>query len=187
MAGFFTVVQALPFVQQGVSLYTGALGSELGYHDSRASQAQALSELQTRQDQQLQNLEQQAALERQSIAADAAESERKRRTALKKAVSRQRANFGASGLGASGGSSGEAVLLGLFQESEAERVERENSDNLRLSSIDQSLYNQRRLNLIQRTQLLERQRIGDASRGLDRFNSLFDFGVGALRFGARPF
>src|SRR5688572_11584877 len=61
-----------------------------------------------------------AASEKEKLALESAEDARKRREALKRATSKQRATFGAQGLEASDGS-GEAVLLGLFSESDAER------------------------------------------------------------------
>jgi len=121
-----------------------------------------------RQVEQRQQLEQQigaenAGLERERIAASTAEAERGRRAALKRAVARQRAAFGASGTGSSGGSA-QAVLLGLFDESDDERAERERLDDLRQRSIDLGLTQQARTNTLQLTQLRDRQRYDNRTR-----------------------
>lgn len=187
MAGFQTAFNALPFIQQGVSLISRGLGAELAFQDSQDRNAQALNELQARQNAQLRAAEQNASLEKQRIALNAQESKRKRKAALKRAVSRQRVDFGAGGIASGAGGSSEAVLLGFFQESEAEKAERERLDNIRLTSIDQDLANQRRLNLIQRTQLQERQRIGRLSSGVRRFDEVTSFGSSLVDFGQTYF
>ena len=48
-------------------------------------------------------------------------------------------------------------LLGLFEESDEERNKREKIDNLRNASIDLDLKQERSLNLLQATQLAEKQ------------------------------
>ena len=52
-----------------------------------------------------------------------------------RAVARQRANFGSSGISSDSGS-GQAVLLGLFDETEDELARREQLDNLRNRALD---------------------------------------------------
>ncbi len=59
----------------------------------------------------------------------------------------------------SGSGSAQAVLLGLFDESEDERTKREELDSLRLTALDQNIGQSRALNVLQRTQLAERQRL----------------------------
>ncbi len=138
------------------------IGSALGgvsktattvYKDSvtldQMQQTQALQQAQAQQD---------VALTRQQNALDAQETERTRRQALKRAVARQNALYGAQGISTNDGSA-EAVLLGLFSESEEEQAQRSKSDQLREAALQQSLSNQSQLNLLQQTQLQERQRI----------------------------
>ncbi len=117
---------------------------------------------QLKQTQALQSQQQAESLElqKQNITLNAAENESDRKDALRRAVARQRASFGSSGVGASGGSS-EAVLLGLVEESEEDRASREASDTLRLQAIDQDLSQNQALNLLQSTQLAERQSINN--------------------------
>lgn len=121
----------------------------------------ALDQVKAQQDLQMARAHQDAALERQKIALDASQSEEKRRAALKRAVARQRASFGAQGVSSSGGGSSQAVLLGLFDETEDELRRRDELDNLRFSAIDQDLAQQGSLNVLQRTQLAERNKLAD--------------------------
>lgn len=123
-----------------------------------AQQNLALQQLQAQQGLSEGNSAQQAALERQKLEADAASSEAARRDALRRAVARQNAQFGSQGMSAGDGS-GEAVLLGLFDESDQDRATREKMDNLRLQAIDQDLQEESRINVLQRTQMQERQRL----------------------------
>lgn len=85
-------------------------------------------------------------------------AERERQAALRRAVARQRTLFAAQGIGSEGGSS-EAVLLGLVNESDAEREQRAALDNLRSRALSQNIDQQRQLNLLQQNQLQERQRL----------------------------
>ncbi len=52
---------------------------------------------------------------------------------------------------------GLAVLLGLFDESDADRTQREHLDSLRSAALDSDLSQQRALNVLQRTQLQQKQ------------------------------
>lgn len=125
----------------------------------KAEQSLALEQLQAQQNLQTQQLESQAALERERITAAAKVDEDNRRAALKRAVSRQRASFGASGVGNAATGSSQAVLLGLFDETEEELTNRETLDNLRSRALDLSLNNRNSINVLQRTQLQERQKL----------------------------
>lgn len=91
-------------------------------------------------------------------AADAQFAENERIQTLRRAVARQRARFGAQGVGNNGGSS-EAVLLGLFEESEQEKLKREQLDALRNQSARLGVENQHSMNLLEITSLAERQNL----------------------------
>lgn len=132
--------------------------------DIRASQAQALKQLQQKQDEQARDLEERTALEREEIAAQAEVDEEKRLAALRRAVARKKVNFASSGISSSGGSA-DAVLLGLFEESDDEKQERERLDDIRNRVLDQELESQNRLNILQRSQLAEQQRLERATSG----------------------
>lgn len=122
----------------------------------RAQQDLALQQLSAQQAQDESQRQRAADLERQTIAANAQETEQKRRASLRRAVARQRAQFGGGGLQAGDGSA-EAVLLGLFEESEQDKAAAERLDTLRTAALDQSISDRKALNVLQRTQLQERQ------------------------------
>lgn len=113
----------------------------------------------------MQNAREQAVLEKQQIQLSAAQAETERRSALRRAMARQKAQFGASGVSSDGGSS-QAVLLGLFDESEEERAQRVALDTLKTASVNQGVSQQQRINTLQLTQLRERDRLSAVSRAL---------------------
>jgi hypothetical protein len=91
------------------------------------------------------------------LGAELSENERRRSNALRRAVSRQRAAYGGAGVDGGDGS-GEAVLLGLFNESEQERAARDDVFNLRRAIIDDNLAGLRQRNLLEESQLATRLR-----------------------------
>lgn len=123
-----------------------------------AQQQMAMQELQQRQAMDMQGASERAALDRQSVMAEALNEDESRRASLRRAVSRQRASFGAQGIGSASGSS-EAVLLGMFEESDQDRVQRERIDGLRMAAIDQSLASRHSLNMLERAQMQERHKL----------------------------
>lgn len=133
--------------------------------NNRADQRRdvALQQLIQRQKIERRDAQEKAALDKSEIVAKAAQAETERKNALRRAVARQRAQFGASGISSNGGSA-EAVLLGLIEESNDDRHSREKLDALRLQEIDQSLQNKKRVNTLERTQLQQRNNVaGDSS------------------------
>lgn len=170
MAGFTSVLTALPAIVQGAN-------AAVSYRQDRAERKQAQQQLAAQQSLQERQAAANMALEREQIALNTAHTEEERRAALKRAVARQRANFGAQGVGSGGGSS-QAVLLGLFDESDAERERREQMDNLRLRVMDEDLSQRRALNVLQRTQLAERGKIDRLSSYSRLAGGLADFGRG---------
>lgn len=155
--GLFPLVSNITRAASLVNTLSGS--SEDARRDQiRAEQGLALEQLQNRQALQESQLAQNNALEKGRIATDAAQADEERRAALRRAVARQRASFGAQGVGSNGGSS-EAVLLGFFDESDAERDRRERLDQTRNTALDNNLAQTRSLNLLQATQLAERQKL----------------------------
>lgn len=122
----------------------------------RAQQDLAMKQLREQQKLSEAQAAEDAAREREKIAADTAAAEDTRRAALRRVVASQRAKFGAQGLAPESGSA-DAVLLGLFEESDAERARREELDTLRRAAIDSDLTGQRSVNLLQSAQLAQRQ------------------------------
>ncbi len=145
-----------------------AVNAISGHDDARASlraqQDLAMQQFRAQQGLVEGNAAEQAALDRQKLSLDAATADESRRAALRRAVARQRASFGTQGISAADGS-GEAVMLGLFEESESERSARERLDSLRAQAIDQDLAERRRINVLQRTQMQERQNLDRALAG----------------------
>ncbi len=163
MAALTPVLSLLGTVGSVVSAGTAILGGvqTLAGVSNRQQEKEdrlALDQLKRQQTLQQRQLEEKAALERQQIALNAKLTEEQRQTALRRAVARQRANFGAQGVGSATGSS-QAVLLGHFDESDDERQRREELDALRVTALDQNVSQNRALNILQRTQLSERQKI----------------------------
>ena len=154
------------------ALVTQGVGLAVGELSRRSNQDQALNQLKERQTLQQQQLSQDAALERERLAVTARQDEGQRKTALRRAVARQRANFSAQGIGSGVGSS-QAVLLGLFDETADEQARREELDTLRRTSIDQNVAQSSALNVLQRTQLQERNNLNNLTSGARMVTSLF--------------
>jgi len=154
---FGSLLPALTGTLGTVQTIAGTLGAIKGLSNPSASENLAMEQLKAQQNLQEQQLAQNAALERESIALKAGLSEQERQSALRRAVARQRAAFGPSGISANAGGSTEAVLLGFTQESDTEREKREKLDGLRKASINLDLQQERSLNLLQATQLAEKQ------------------------------
>ena len=142
----------------------GIVAGEVTRGKSRGNQDIALQQLQDKQNLQMQQSQTNAALDRDKIALDATNAEDARKKALRRAVSRQRASFGSQGIGSGAGSS-QAVLLGMFEESDTEKKKREGLDALRFNAIDSDLSQRKSLNVLQRSQLEEKQKLGRASFG----------------------
>ncbi|MCK5384726.1 MAG: hypothetical protein KAJ29_04060 [Alphaproteobacteria bacterium] len=104
-----------------------------------------------------------AALERTAIKQNAAADEKQRKSALRRAVSSQKASFGAQGVGSDGGSS-EAVLLGMVNDFGEDQEKDDNVTSLKLAAIDQNLRQQKALNVLQRSQLEEKNNLSLISR-----------------------
>ncbi len=144
---------------ENVYTNTQNLVSESEEEDNTIKQQQlALTQLKQQQALEERQAAQEAELEKQSMAQEAAADAADREKALKRAVARQKAVFGARGVGSGTGSS-EAVLLGLFDESDEEAQAREKLDTLRLKALDQNLDSQKSMNLLQASQLAAQQKL----------------------------
>lgn len=180
MAGLTSLVtDNLGLIQQGVGLISSAAKSEIDTRKAEKEQSLALRQLQQTQQLNQRQAAQDAALERERIAAEAQNAQEDRERALRRAVARQRANFAGSGISPSGGSA-QAVLLGLFDETEEDLAQRERLDNLRNRASDLGLAQSNSLNVLQRTQLQERQKLNALDPYVDRAENAINFGLGAL-------
>lgn len=151
----FNAVSSLRSNVQGAG---GNSASDQAYRQLVAEQNQSLKQLQERQALEQQQKAEGAALEKQKLALDASKTEVERQAALRRAVARQRAVYGGSGISSSGGSA-DAVLLGLFDESEDDLMRREQMDNLRSTALDLDSAQTRAVNVLQATQLAERNKL----------------------------
>jgi len=180
MGALTPALQFLPVVAQGATMISNMKAGDASRQQAVQSQRQALADLKRKQNEHVRQMSEDSQAERARISTATAESKRERRNALRRAVARQKTLFGGRGIGSSGGSA-EAVLLGLFEESDADRVERERIDNLRFSALDRNLDQQRRLNVIQRTQLQEKQKIQNlSSSGDNDFSDYLNLGTSLI-------
>jgi hypothetical protein len=82
----------------------------------------------------------------------------KRRDALRRAMARQRAAFGAQGIDSSDGSA-EAILLGLSQQSDLEQAQQDTLDRLRNAALQDDAATQSRKNLLELNKAYDRARL----------------------------
>lgn len=140
-----------------VGFGTQYLNQKIARDDLRRQQDQALAQLQGRQRLDEDLAAQNAAIEKQKIASETAAVELRRKQALKRAVARQKTLFSAQGLGGETAGSNEAVLLGFMNSSEEEAAQNDQMANLRRTALEQSLAAQKQKNLLESTQLAQRQ------------------------------
>lgn len=154
---YVTAAAQIANTVQTVSRVTNSLKDpyEEQRKEQRARQNLALKQLQDQQDTLTKQAEDNISLDKRKSSVNIEVKEKARRDALKRAVSRQRAKFGSRGISSNSGSS-EAVLLGLFEDSEDEKKKGEQLNNLRFKAIDQNLDHKKSLNLLQTTQLKEK-------------------------------
>jgi hypothetical protein len=164
LQAFQTIGTVAKFADKGSEIFSNKGGNQSDL---------ALAQLQQQQQLQSREAAQSALNEKQNIAIKSQEAELERRRALKRAVAKQRASFGGSGVNSGGGSS-EAVLLGLFDQSEEDKAVSQKLDNLKLQALDQNLDNVKRVNTLQRTQLAERNRLKNSSSTLSDVSDLLN-------------
>ncbi|PCH98421.1 MAG: hypothetical protein COB76_07090 [Alphaproteobacteria bacterium] len=135
-----------------------AVGTLSGGSMAKRQRDYAMRNLKRQQSQKTTEATANANAQRQKIELDAVGAERRRRSALKRSVAKRNARFGATGIGGGSGSR-EAILLGLYNESESEKKQREDLDKLRFSSINNDLSNVAARNILEKTQFSERQKL----------------------------
>jgi multidrug efflux pump subunit AcrA (membrane-fusion protein) len=150
-----TIGTALGTVQTIGKAFNDLSGNSL----AERQRDQAMRDLQRQQNQQTAEAQQRADEQRRKIEIDATDAERRRRAALKRSIAKRNARFGASGIGGGKSGSREAILLGLYNESETEKKQREDLDKLRFQSITNDLSNIASRNILEKTQLSERQKL----------------------------
>ncbi|MDB5477724.1 MAG: hypothetical protein JWM96_219 [Alphaproteobacteria bacterium] len=123
MGGFNPITAAIGAASTVVGLSKPSREKHEAQQNYAASQAELL---------------QKAQVQHQQDRIESDEASRLRKNALKRAVAKQQAAFGGQGIDATEGS-GEAVMLGLFQESEAEKQYRDRLDRLKQQSLAQDV------------------------------------------------
>jgi colicin import membrane protein len=123
--------------------------------ETQSLQRRQLLEGQSKSDQAQQE---DVALRRTQIESSAASDEAARLKALRKTVGRTRASLGAGGGGTSDGS-GEAVLLGMVADTHRNQQEADATDRLRTQALAQEVAATQKSNLLERSQLAEKQRL----------------------------
>lgn len=146
----------LPVINKGISVFNtvdrlAGHGSNATEKKSRARQQLALTQMQEQQKTEEQIAAQKFVREKSVIDAQAADDERRRMSALKRASAAQRAAYGGAGVESDAGS-GEAVLLGLFSQSEEEKVVSESINALRRQILDDNMDAIRTRNLLELSQ-----------------------------------
>ena len=164
--GILPIVQGISQIGNAFSkLSAGPQQQQQAQRDSLAAQQSLmLAQLRQKQDAQMQDLQTQTALQKTQLATQARIAEESRRTALRRAVARQNAIFGARGLSPADGSS-EAVLLGLMSASGQEAQDNARLDNLRSVALDQNLFSQQQMNILSRQQLTEQNALQRTIQG----------------------
>ncbi len=137
---------------------TNAVSDIRDFQDAGKSDDLALQQLRERQALDTQQTAAEAALDKEELDLRATQDEASRRTALRRAVARQKALFGASGMDPTAvGGSAEAVLLGLTNDTQTELDDRAALDAIKARALDLNAAQRQSLNLLQATQLEQRQ------------------------------
>lgn len=144
-----------------------AAAEQQRHHDElvhlRESQDQEMTQLRQTHQTTLDNDAAAARIQAQQVAQNAAVEEQRRLDALRRAVARTKVALGGRGVDSNDGS-GEAILLGQIRQSDQERQNANAATVLRVQEINQQLDARYRRNLLDQTQLAERQRLQYLSR-----------------------
>ena len=97
-------------------------------------------------------------VQKQQMAIDASSANSTRMNALRRAVAKQNAGFGAQGVGTGDGSS-EAVLLGLVNQSDQAKANQDALTTLKSQAIDQNLAQKKNVDMLQQAQLQQKQNL----------------------------
>ncbi len=168
MGGFSPIINGVTkAISLGNSINTAAgLFKQFSGMDAKADRAAQINAERTLQAQH--KLEEKQAAERASseklkIQTEADAATRSRQDALRRAVARRRAEFGASGVSSADGS-GEAVLLGLIDEGGKDQATNNSLTQLRMTALDDSLAQQRARNLLELSAVQSRNSLRSLSR-----------------------
>ena len=136
MAGFTFLANMLPTAISLANSVQNARRQTQSYRQAEQDYAQKQ-----------QDLSAELAAQQQQIKIDADADSTSRRDALRRAMARQKAQFGGQGIDSSDGSA-EAILLGLTQQSEAEQDQQDKLNQLRSQALQNNAATQSRKNLL---------------------------------------
>ena len=120
----------------------------------------------------LKTLQQENDLKKQEYDQKLQADQDKRRRAVLQAIAKQKAEFGASGIG-SGGGSAQAYLLGLSEADDAVTQEQNAAVNIQKNILDQKWEAQKSLNTLALTEAKERSKLRRATSLYDGLTSIF--------------
>jgi colicin import membrane protein len=151
---------ALAFEREKLAASQKELADQKQHAERVLRESHALQQRQLSQDQATAGQAQQAdiATRRAQIETSAASDEAARLKALRRTVGRTRASLGSRGGGTSDGS-GEAVLLGLVADTNQDQEEAVATNRLRTQALAQEVTDTQKNNLLERSQLAEKQRL----------------------------
>jgi hypothetical protein len=151
---------ALAFEREKLAASQKELADQKQHAERVLRESHALQQRQLSQDQATAGQAQQAdiATRRAQIETSAASDEAARLKALRRTVGRTRASLGSRGGGTSDGS-GEAVLLGLVADTDRDQREADATTRLRTQALAQEVADTQKSNLLERSQLAEKQRL----------------------------
>lgn len=112
-----------------------------------------------------------AAIKKDQIMLSAQMAEEERRNALRRAIAKQKAVYGAGGIDSTTGSA-QALLLGRVAESEKVRQENDALDALRIGAANLGVDQQKRINTLQLTQLREKNKYNQITAGFEFANTI---------------
>lgn len=168
MAGFTSFAST---AMQVLGAANTALGAVNSFQNNSGNQA--YKQAKELQDIQMRTAQERAAYEKEQIRISSQQAEQERLSALRRAVAKQRAIYGSEGI-SSGDGSARAVLLGMFDESDEDRAQREALDTLKTSAIESNLSQQKRLSTLQLTQLKEKNKLNRYTAGFNSLSSIFE-------------
>ena len=155
-----TTADALALERERLAASQKELADQKQHAEQVLRETHALQQRRLSQDQATAGQAQQAdiATRRAQIETSAASDEAARLKALRRTVGRTRASLGSRGGGTSDGS-GEAVLLGLVADTNQDQEEAAATTRLRTQALAQEVTDTRTSNLLERSQLAEKQRL----------------------------
>jgi len=165
MAGLTSIAST---AMQALSFANTVIGGIDSYKDS----GREYKQMQQKNALELKNLQNKTAYEKAQMRLDAEQDDAERREKLRRAIAKQRAQYGASGIDADSGSAA-AYLLGIENLSDEQRAEREALLAMKSSILEENYNSMKRVNTLELTQLKERNKLKKPQSVLQSLTSIF--------------